>query len=835
MMKNPDQPLAQGAASMQDSNSQLIGLLPQQVEESRRQYGSNRLYLHPKRTIRHIMVGIVTEPVFLLLLLTCALYFIIGDQSEAWMMVGAVFFVVAIELVQEFRSEKALTALRELSQPKATVVRAGEQQVIPVEEIVVGDMIVFSEGERIPADANLVVQHDLSIDEAILTGESLPVTKSMQPGQDQVFQGTIVSSGSGTALVRTVGDRTEFGKLGHSIESIETEQTPLQKQIDVFVRQMLMAGLAAFLFVLAINYVQSGEFLKALLFSLAFGLALIPEEIPVAFTTFMALGAYRMTRQRVLVKQPKTVESLGAATVICLDKTGTITENRMSVAEVFDFSGNDRVLEYAMWASEPEPFDPMEKAIHSAYGKAAKQDVRSAYQLTYEYPLAGKPPMMTHVYEGRDQEGKIIASKGAIERILPICVLPEDIKKAVVQKTTELAQQGYRILGVASSEWPGKEFPAEQDHFPWVFEGLVALHDPPKPNIRRVIEGFYKAGIDVKMITGDHIETALHIAGASGIRVGERVVTGEMVINMPEVELQETVKETNVFARMFPDAKLRIIKALQANGEIVAMTGDGVNDGPALKAAQVGVAMGRRGTEIAKAAASMVLLNDDLGDMIKAIKTGRRIYQNLRKAIRYIISIHLPIILTVLVPLMLGWPYPHMLLPIHVIFLELIMDPTCAVAFENEPAEPGLLQKPPRVRAGSLFTRSELLLSLVQGTMITVGVLAMYRYAIYLGKDEATTRSFVFATLLISNVFLTFINRSFEHTIGTTLFYRNRLIWGIAGASIVLTGIILYFPWLRGVFSLGALTVTEIAYCAVTAIISVGWMEFWKWGMRRGA
>jgi Ca2+-transporting ATPase len=816
---------------MQKTDKSLFGLTSEEVLENRKRFGSNSLILHSQRPLLRMLVDVVKEPVFLLLVFTCALYFAIGDSSEAWLTVAAVVFVALIEIVQEFRSEKALAALREMTQPRITVIREGKRLEISSEELVVHDLMCFSEGERIPADGHVKRQNDLSIDEAILTGESLPVGKRAAEGEGKVFQGTIVVAGAGIAEVTSVGMETEFGKLGKSIESIEKTPTPLQMQIDRFVRQLLWVGLLAFIVVFSLNYYYTSGFLTALLFSLAFAIALVPEEIPVAFTTFMALGAYRMTRHHVLVKQPKTVESLGAATVICLDKTGTITENKMSVAEAFDFSGKKRVLEYAMWASEPHPFDPMEKAIHIAYTKETAKDFRPGTHMVHEYPLSGVPPMMTHVYQQKNQSknGHIVAAKGAVERIVRVCKVEALQESLILEKTKEMASKGYRVLGVCSAEHTGDNYPKSQDAFSWHFEGLLAMYDPPKKGIAKVMEHFYGAGLDLKMITGDYAETAMNIAQESGIRIKGEVLTGEAVLQMKQPELQEAVKNCSVFARMFPEAKLRVVEALKANGEVVAMTGDGVNDGPALKSAQVGIAMGRRGTEIAKGAASMVLLDDDLSHMLDAIKTGRRIYQNLRKAIRYIISIHLPIVLTVLLPLVFGWPYLHMLMPIHVIFLELIMDPTCAVAFENEPAEPNVLQKPPHVRTGGLFTGPELLLSVLQGAMITAGILAMYYYAVLMGKDEATTRSFVFVTLLSSNILLTLANRSFEYTLATTLFYRNRLLWGITGiATAILLGIVL-FPFMRGLFHMGPISMADAGWCLLTAGISVGWFEVWKW------
>lgn len=815
---------------MNPSTPDFQGLRPEQITESRTKNGSNLLYVRPKRRLWHMLKDVATEPMFLLLVVACALYFSIGDASEAWLMVGAVIFVTLIEIVQEFRSEQALSALGQMAQPRVTVIRSGKRQEVPVEDVVVGDLIAFVEGERIAADGLLQQANDLSVDEAILTGESLPVVKSTEEGQNIMYQGATVASGAGIAVVQAVGVRTEFGKLGKSIEMIETDPTPLQRQINRFVQQMLWAGLLAFIVVYGINYFYSGSLLGALLYSLAFAMALVPEEIPVAFTTFMALGAYRMTRRHVLVKQPKTVESLGAATVICLDKTGTITENKMTVAEIVDYSGHERTLEYAMWASEPIPFDAMEKAIHLAYQQDTSADLRPTAKMVHEYPLGGLPPMMTHVFERKGADQQIIAAKGAVERILAVCKADVAQQALVLEKATEMARKGYRILGVASAVRPEAGYPEQQDDFPWVLEGLVGLYDPPKAHIDRVMNDFYRAGIAVKMITGDYAETALNIARESGIRMtGAAAVSGETVMKMTDQELQDIVGKTVVFARMFPDAKLRVVEALKANGEIVAMTGDGVNDGPALKSAQVGVAMGHRGTEIAKSAASMVLLDDNLAHMVNAIKTGRLIYYNLRKAIRYIISIHLPIVLVVLFPLLFGWTYLHMLTPIHVIFLELIMGPTCAIAFENEPAEPNVLQLPPRTNAVNLFSWPELSLSLLQGFIITLGVLAMYHYAIWLGKDETTTRSFVFITMLLANIFLTLANRSFQYTIVKTIFYRNALLWWMIGVSLVLIAVIVWIPIVRKIFELGPLTLRELGVCLLAALVSVGWFEIWKW------
>lgn len=816
------------------------GLSTAQAEHQRRIFGKNELEATRRNPILKSLRNIVTEPMFMLLAVACVLYFFLGDFTEAMMMVVSILFVAGIELYQETKSERALEALRHYTRAHVRVLRDGLWVDLPSEDLVPDDVVNISEGERIPADGYLLEQHDLTVDESVLTGESLSVEKLVKPDNipdpvTQVFQGTTVATGKGVFKVTATGAKSEFGKLGKSIESIDAEPTPLQIQIKRFVKQMGMVGGLAFVIVFALNFMVENDFWKALLFSLTLAMAILPEEIPVAFSAFMGLGAYRMIKFGILAKQPKTVESLGSATVICLDKTGTITENKMSVAEIADFSDRGRTLEYAHWASEPEPFDAMEKAIEDAlpiktehHGKkTVKIDLRDGFELVKEYALSGKPPMMTHIWEQNDSK-RILACKGAVERILEVSKVNADLREQVLEKTEEMAGQGYRVLGVASGVFEGHDFPKEQGDLEWHFEGLVAFYDPPKQNVTEVFQKFYGAGLRVLMITGDHAATAKNIAKSIGLRGWETIMTGQEIMELPEAELRNTVQKVNVYARMFPDAKLRIVNALKANGDVVAMSGDGVNDGPALKAAHIGIAMGKAGTEIAKSAASLVLLKDDLKAMATAILMGRRIYDNLRKAIRYIISIHLPIVLVVLLPLLFGWPYTHMLLPLHVIFLELVMDPTAAVAFENEPAEPNLMQKPPRPGNASLFSWNEMGVSLLQGALITAGVFFMYHWAISMGKPEADVRSMVFATLVSANLFLTLANRSFEYALHRTIFYKNPMLPVILGISAVMLLAILYVPFLAHLFKMGSLPLVDLGWCVLAGFVSVGWFEVYK-------
>lgn len=814
-------------------NLSKIGLSTAEATEKLRLFGPNEVGETRRNHFVESLRNIATEPMFILLAVACALYFFLGDLVEAMMMVVSLLFVAGIELYQENKSERALEALRRYTRAQVRVWRDGQWQTIPSEALVPDDIVAAEEGERLPADGVLLEQHDLAVDESVLTGESLSVEKTTKEGENRLFQGTTVSSGHGIFQVTATGVRTEFGKLGKSIESIDPVPTPLQLQIRDFVRQMGIVGGLAFVLVLGLNLWAEHDFWKALLFSLTLAMAILPEEIPVAFSAFMGLGAFRMIKHGILAKQPKTVESLGSATVVCLDKTGTITENKMSVAAVADFSVEGNAHTYALWASEPEPFDPMEKAL-LAYcleqqpADALPGDPRSGASLIKEYPLSGTPPMMTHVWE--NAEGAyIVAGKGAVERILEVSKADADLRARALAETEAMAAKGYRVLGVATATVEGGDFPIAQGEFPWHFKGLVAFYDPPKANVQQVFEKLYNAGLRVVMITGDHIATARNIARQTGLRGWEQTLTGPEVMALDDAGLRTEVSRTNVFARMFPDAKLRVVEALKANGEVVAMSGDGVNDGPALKAAQIGVAMGKKGTEIAKSAASLVLLTDDLNALPTAVRMGRRIYENLRKAIRYIISIHLPIILVVLLPLLLGWPYPHMLLPLHVIFLELVMDPTAAIAFENEPAEPNLMRKKPRSPHASLFSLGELGVSLLQGAAIAAAVLWMYWYAVRQGMDETGVRSVVFASMVSANIFLTLANRSFDYALHRTLFYKNPTLPLILAISMAMLLAILYLPFLGRLFQMAPLAWPDFACCVLAGFVGVVWFEGWKW------
>lgn len=826
------------------TNQQIKGLTNAQVEQSRVQNGSNSLNYQNKNSFLSSVIEMVKEPMFLLLVTATSIYFITGDYGNGIFMAIAIALVSTISLYQESKSRNAIEALEKLSQPKSKVIREGAIIEISREEIVLGDLIQTEEGTFIPADGIIIQSNDFSVNESILTGESLSIFKNENSEDKNVYQGTIVESGLAICEVTAIGNKTQLGKIGKSLDTIVEEKTPLQKQMENFVKKMSFVGLVIFAFVWIINFSNSKDILDSLLKALTLAMSIIPEEIPVAFTTFMALGAWRLMKMGIIVKQIKTVETLGSATVICTDKTGTITENKMSLAQWYTLSSNtffenskelsdeeQELLCLSMWASEPIPFDAMEIALHEAYTESNIKEERNQFKLVHEYPLSGKPPMMTHVFENENGI-RIIATKGAPEAIIACSELSEEQKQQILLAMEAMSNKGFRVLGVGATKFYGTDYPKTQQEFLFKFKGLVAFYDPPKENIKSVFETFYNAGIEVKIITGDNATTTSTIANQVGFRNCDKVLNGDDLMAMDDKTLKTKVMETALFTRMFPDAKLKIIKALKDNNQIVAMTGDGVNDGPALKSAHIGIAMGKKGTEIAKQAANLILIDDDFGKMTDAIAMGRKIYINLKKAIQYIISIHIPIILIVFIPLALGWVYPNIFSPVHIIFLEIIMGPTCSIIYENEPMERNLMLEKPRPLTNTFFNLKEITISILQGLAITLGLLFTYQYSVSENCSESVTRTVVFLTLIASNIFLTLANRSFYYSVFTTLRYKNNLVLMIIVITIFITALLLAVPGFSHFFMFETVSIYQIGLSILIGGISVFWIEIYK-GFKR--
>jgi len=826
---------------MNVNNFNIKGLSPQQVISSREKNGSNKLDSKKENVFLKVLKSLLKEPMIVLLLIASSIYFISGNTGDGIFLLCAIVLIAAISVLQDSRSRNAIEKLKMFSQPHCKVIRNSQIQKIKSDELVVGDSLMVDEGSIITADGVIIHSNDFSVNESILTGESLAVYKSAGSSNSKIFSGTTVASGLAIATITHIGNTTQLGKIGKSLETIEEEKTPLENKINNFVKKMVVVGAIIFLVVWILNYLKSNDILDSLLKALTLAMSILPEEIPVAFTTFMALGAWRLMKTGIVVKKMKTVETLGSATVICIDKTGTITENRMSLKKIYAHknqnitsiedplnSSEKELIKFAMWASEPIPFDPMEIELHDIYKRTfSTNDERPHFKIIHEYPLSGKPPMMTHIFENNTGT-RIISAKGAPEAIIKVSDLTKIEIQQIEDNVKNLAIDGYRVLAVGETIYNDNNFPSTQQEFKFKFIGLVAFHDPPKQNIQKVLNDFYTAGINVKIITGDNTNTTLAIAKQIGFKGCEKSLTGDQLMGLSELDLQKKVANTQIFTRMFPEAKLKIIEALKGSDEVVAMTGDGVNDGPALKASHIGIAMGEKGTEIAKQAASLILLQDDLSKMVEAVAMGRKIYTNLKKAIQYIISIHIPIILIVFTPLALGWVYPTIFSPLHVIFLELIMGPTCSIIYENEPIEKNTMIIKPRPLTTTFFNVKELTTSIIQGIIITLGALLIYQYAVITGYNEDLTRTMVFTVLISANIFLTLVNRSFYYSIFTVLKYKNNLVLIIILITILISGLLIYVHPLTIFFSFQSLNSYQLILSLSAGFISVIWYEVVK-------
>jgi Ca2+-transporting ATPase len=825
----------------------IIGLTNEDVRASRKKFGQNEQIHKQKHKWWLVLFDLFKEPMLLLLIAVAIIYFIMGQNSEAYFMLAAIVAVSGTSFYQDNRSRLAMQELAKLNEPLSTVIRNGESISIPTVDIVINDLVIAEEGNTVNADGDIVHSNDFSVNESLLTGESYAVFKSAKTELKSVFSGTLVASGLAVYRVIKIGPNTEIGKLSSSLQNIKETPTQLQVQIYDFVKVMAIMGIAIFLLVWGVYYWKTHNILTSLLKGLTLAMSILPEEIPIAFTTFMALGSWRLMKEGVIVKKIRTVESLGGATIICTDKTGTLTQNKMSLQSVYAFSSNTvyereqwktkeatKVIEIAMWASEPLPFDPMEKTLHNVYEHMTTNDSRRQFSMVHEYPLCGKPPMMTHIFENKEGR-RIIAAKGGPETIIKVSNLSVEQQKQINGTVSKLSSKGYRILGVGYSDYSETSYPQNQQDLPFHFVGLVVFYDPPKPNINSVIQKFYEAGLHVKVITGDNSLTTKAIAEQAGIKNFESILEGEEFMKLDEAGKLKAIHDTTLLTRMFPEAKLAVVNALKKDKQVVAMVGDGVNDGPALKASNIGIAMGEKGTEIARQAADLILIDDDLAKMIIAVAAGRRIYANLKKAVRYIVSIHIPIILAVSLPLFLGWVYPDVFTPVHVIFLELVMGPMCSIVYENEPAEKNSMQQSPRSLGSTFLSLKELGISMVQGIGITIGILSVYQWTALNGGNERLTRTMVFTTLVFSNVILSLVNRSFYYSVFTSFRNKNNMMVIANLLTLILLALIIYIQPIAHFFEVLPLKLSQVLICIGVSAISVLWIEIWKWNKRRNS
>jgi len=834
------------------------GLSEQRASELLRTHGPNELPQARRRSVWRIAAEVVREPMLQLLIAAGLIYLVLGDVAEALALLAFVLLSLSISLVQETRTERVMEALRDLSSPRALVIRDGRRRRVAGREVVPGDLIVLAEGDRIPADAVLRAAHALQTDESLLTGESVPVRKQAAPGgpvADQppggddlpwVFSGALVVRGTGLAEVRHTGAATQIGRIGQALSQIDPTPSALQRQTRQWVRAFAVVGVALSVAV-ALLYAQvRGDVLGGVLAGITLAMSMLPQEFPLILTVFMAMGAWRIARQRVLVRRASAIETLGTATVLCTDKTGTLTQNRMTVAALqvgdarwsADSAGRaplpeafHAVLEYAILASERDPFDPMEQAFwdlaRSHLTEQDREHLHPDWTLAHAYALSPDLLAMSHVWQSPAQRSPVVAAKGSPEAVADLCHLPPERVDEIRRQTEALAAQGLRVLGVArgglDGHQPGADWPAIQHDLDFEFLGLVGLMDPLRPAVAEAVQLCRQAGIRVAMITGDYPATALAIAAQAGIDTQGGALRGEEIAALSEADLSERVRQTQVFARVTPEQKWRIVRALQAHGEVVAMTGDGVNDAPSLKAADIGVAMGARGTDVAREAASLVLLDDDFGAIPQAVRLGRRIDDNLRKGMAFVLAVHVPIAGLSLLPLLFGLPLLFM--PVHIAFLELIIDPVCSVVFEAEPEEADVMRRPPRRPGSPLLGRDLLLGSLVQGLLVMGLIGGFYVWLLSGGAVEAAARTAAFVALVGSNLALIVSNRSLDNRLLASLRRPNRALWVMLGVTTALLTLVLAWPVLRALFQFQPLTGGQAAQAAAVALGALALLE----------
>jgi Ca2+-transporting ATPase len=818
------------------------GLTHEEAGEILKRDGYNELASAKKRTILDTALETMREPMFLLLLACGILYLFVGDMEGALMLLAFVFLVIGITIYQERKVERALEALRDLSSPRALVVRDGKQVMIPGRELVRGDVVILSEGDRVPADLMILSCSNLMVDESLLTGEAAPVRKTAggaterigRPGGDDIpfaYSSTLVTQGHAIAKVIATGQATEVGKIGKALQAIEPEHTELQKETERLVRLFGTIGLAVCAVVIVLYGLTRGNWVDGFLAGLALAMAILPEEFPVVLTVFLALGAWRMSRHNVLTRRMNAIQNLGAATVLCSDKTGTLTMNRMTVMKIFTAGKTCNVadharlpeemheaLEYAVLASQKEPYDPMEKAIKDAgFDKlSGTEHLHADWELVREYPLSRKLLAVSHVWRAPKGNRHLIAAKGAPEAIFELCHLGRQEQQKLIKSVEELSNSGLRVLGVAKAYFDPTRLPDSQHEFEFEFVGLLGLEDPVRPEVPAAVKECYDAGMRVIMITGDYPGTARTVAKHACFERYDDIITGAELEAMSDEHLRERIRTVSIFARVVPEQKLRLVSALKANNEVVVMTGDGVNDAPALKAAGVGIAMGNRGTEVAREAAALVLTDDNFASIVQAVRMGRRIYDNIKKAMAYIISVHVPIAGLSLLTVLLGWPI--ILFPVHIAFLELIIDPVCSVVFEAEPEEKNIMRRKPRRMGEHLFDDKTLAVSAMRGISILAVVVAVYYAALGWGAGEANVRAVTFTTLVLANLGLVLSSRSQTRTAIETLWSRNDSLWIVTGAALFFLTLALYVPFLQQMFKLSALTPVELGICLAAAV-----------------
>jgi len=813
-----------------------LGLSSEEVKSLQIQYGKNELVPEKKNTFLSKLLSIFKEPMFLLLFCTAFLYFILGEPRDGIIMLCFVTFMSGINLFQEWRTDKTLQALKDLSAPRVRVIRNSILESIDSKELTVGDLMILEEGEKISADGQIVEMYDLGVDESTLTGESEVVWKKVKLEdtekdahwrKDTCYAGTTVTQGSAIVKVTGIGSNTEYGKIGQDILSVAQQPTPLEKQTRRLIKICAFIGLGMFMMVSLVTFIHSMDVIESILSGITLAMAMIPEEFPVILTVFLAMGAWRLARKNSLIRRMPSVETLGAVSVLCVDKTGTLTKNQMTVQEAYgykDYSTNE-LMYWAALGCETEPYDPMEKAILE-YGETEGIVKAEVFEKTllHEYPFSSETKMMGHIWEIDGMPA--LAAKGSPESILPLCGLEPEEEKQLQYEQEQLAMKGYRVIAVARRR-NMPSIPEELKENKLELVGLIGLADPPRETVPDAVRVCAKAGIRVVMITGDNGITAKSIAQKIGILNSENVITGQQLESMSDEELKEKVRVTNIFARVIPRHKMRIVKALKDIGETVAMTGDGVNDAPALKYADIGIAMGKRGTGVAKEAADMILLDDNFTTIVDTIKDGRRIYDNIKKAIEYVFVIHIPIALMALLTPILHMPL--LLLPIHIVLLELIIDPTCSIVFERQPAEKDIMDRKPRSPQDSLVNQELMLKAIFQGLAIFMVAFGSYVYLVNHEWTIEAARTFCLIILGFANLFLVYVNQSEKGSAFASIIkLKDKVIWYVNIGIIAALALVTYLPAGNAVVKTVPLNASQVLTAIGLAAVSIFWWEIVK-------
>ena len=817
----------------------LGGLNSEEVEKLQRKYGMNELIIQEKPNMLKKFLGVFKEPMFLLLLIAATVYFLLGAPKDGAIMLVFVGFVASITFIQEWKTEKTMNALKDLTSPKVNTLRDGKNILIKSTELVPGDVVFLSEGERIPADCIVLEPSNFSVDESILTGESEYVMKASTTQsekstdywkKDILYAGTLCVFGKCTAIVKFTGINTEYGKIGKAISEAKDEPTPLQKKVSILVKNIAIAGVILCISVMVASYFYSFDILNSILSGISLAMAIIPEEFPVVLTVFLSMGAYRLAKNNTLMRKISAVETLGSATVLCVDKTGTITQNKMKVKSIYSdgriFNNEDlknqELSDLMVLSCEKDPYDPMEKAILEA-ANLSQLETLYKYDLSKKIAFDSKTKRMANIYI--KDNTYYVAVKGSAETVLGLCNLDKQRMDEINIEIDKMASNGLRVLALA--DCTSEKVYEDLECYELTFKALVGLQDPPKEGVEEAIKLCKKAGIRVVMITGDYSKTAMAIGEEIGLKFTDKVIVGNEIDSLSENELCEVVKSCDVFSRVIPEQKMKIVKALKKNGEIVAMTGDGVNDAPALKSADIGIAMGQRGTEVAKEAAHMILMDDNFTTIVKSVKDGRRVYDNIRKAMVYILIIHIPIAaMAMFAPL---FNLPPLLLPMHIMLLELIIDPTCSIVFEGEPAEANIMENPPRPPQEPLLTRNLTIKVVLQGVVMFLAAFMPFHYMIDLGISSEYARSFSLITFIVANVTLVLVNRS-----NTELLYhlikekgsKVRLI--VNSMALIMVFAIVYIPILNGFFRTEKIGIYPLIFAIVLGFISTGWWEIVK-------